>query len=72
MVTEDARCACEIKSVLVMAKAAFEKKKALFTSKLDLNLRKTLVNYYIWSAELYGAKNYTLRKLRRSEISGKF
>jgi hypothetical protein len=44
-------CACEIKSRIVMAKAAFDKKKALFTNKLDLNLRKTLVKCYIWSTE---------------------
>jgi hypothetical protein len=31
-----------------MAKAAFNKKKILFTSKLDLNLRKKLVKCYIW------------------------
>jgi len=30
-----------------MAKAAFKKKKTLFTIKLDLNLRKKLVKYYI-------------------------
>jgi len=41
-----------------MAKAAFNKnKKNLFTSKLDLNLRKRLV----WSIALYGAENWTLR-----------
>jgi hypothetical protein len=38
-----------------MAKAAFKKKKkkkkkkSLFTSKLDLNLRKQLAKRYIWS-----------------------
>jgi len=41
MLTEDGRCMCEIKSRIAMAKAAFNKKKKLFTSKLDLNLRKT-------------------------------
>ena len=43
MLTEDGRCTCEIKSRIAMAKAAFNKKKNLFTSKLDLNLRKKLV-----------------------------
>jgi hypothetical protein len=38
----DTRCTRKIKSRLAMAKAAFSK-KALFTSKLDLNLRKKLV-----------------------------
>jgi len=33
-------------------KAAFNK-KTLFTSKLDLNLRKKLVKCYIWSMVLY-------------------
>jgi hypothetical protein len=47
MITNDARCTCEIKSRIAMAKAAFNKKKTLFTSKLTLNLRKKLVKCYI-------------------------
>ena len=43
-----------------MAKAAFNKKKNLFTSTLDLNLRKNLVKCYIWSMALYGAETWTL------------
>ena len=44
-----------------MAKAAFNKKKTLFTSKLDLNLRKKILKCYIWSIALYGAETWTLR-----------
>jgi len=44
-----------------MAKAAFSKKKNVFTSTLDLNLRKKLVKYYIWSMALYGDETWTLR-----------
>ena len=44
-----------------MAKAAFGKKKTLFTRKLDLNLRKKLIKCYIWSMALYGAETWTLR-----------
>ena len=44
-----------------MAKAAFNKKKTLFTTKLDLNLRKKLVKCYIWSMALYGAETWTLQ-----------
>ena len=44
-----------------MAKAAFNKKKNLFTSKLDLNLRNELVKCYVWSMALYGAETWTLR-----------
>jgi hypothetical protein len=36
-----------------MAKAALNKKKIIFTSKLDLNLRKKLVKCYIWSMAFY-------------------
>jgi hypothetical protein len=45
-----------------MAKAAFNK-KTVFTSKLDLELRKKLVKWYIWSIALYGVETWTLRKL---------
>ena len=40
MLTDDGRGTCEIKTWIAMAKAAFNKKKNLLTSKLDLNLRK--------------------------------
>jgi len=46
---------------IAMAKAAFSKKKTLFTSNLELNLRKELLNCYIWSMALYGAETWTLR-----------
>jgi len=44
-----------------MAKAAFNKKRALFTSTLDLKLRKKLVKCYIWSIAFYGAETWTIR-----------
>jgi hypothetical protein len=55
-ITNDARCTHENKSRINMAKEAFNKKKALFTSKLDLHLRKKLVKRYFWSIALYGAE----------------
>jgi hypothetical protein len=60
MIINDARCTNEIKSSTAMAKAAFNEKKTLFTSKSDLNLRIKLVNYYTLSIALYGAGNWTL------------
>jgi len=60
MLTNDRRCTCEIKPRIAMAKAAFSKKKNLFTSTLDLNLRKKLVKCYIWSMALYGAESWML------------
>jgi len=47
---------CEIKCKIAMAKVAFNKKRALFTSTLDLELRKKLVKCYVWSIALYGAE----------------
>jgi hypothetical protein len=62
MITNDARCTREIKVRIAMAKAAFNK-KTIFTSKLDLELRKKLVKCYIWSIALCDAETLTLRKL---------
>ena len=61
MLTNDGRCACEIKYRIAMEKAAFNKKKTLFTSTLDLNLRRKLVQCYIWSMALYGTETLTIR-----------
>jgi hypothetical protein len=67
--TKDARCTCEIKCRTSKAKAAFSK-KTLFTSKLDLNLRKKLVKCNTCSVALEGAKILTLES--RSEILEEF
>jgi hypothetical protein len=60
ILTNDGRCTCEINSRIAMAKAVFNKKRALFTSTLDLKLRKKLVKCYIWSIALYGFETWTL------------
>jgi len=39
-----------------MAKAAFNKKRTLFTSTLDLEMRKKLVKCYVSSIALCGAE----------------
>jgi hypothetical protein len=43
MLTNDGRCTCEIQFSIAMAKEAFNKKRALFTSILDVKLRKKQV-----------------------------
>ena len=69
MLTEDGRCTCEFKSRIAMAKAAFSKKKKnLLTSKLDLNLRKKLVKYYVWSIALHGGEISTLRATDKKHL----
>ena len=68
ILTNDGRCTCEIKCRIAMAKAAFNKKRALFTSTLDLELRKKRVKCYIWSIPLYGAETWTLRAVDRKHL----
>ena len=63
ILTNDGRSTCDIKSRIVMAKAAFHKKKALFTSKSKSYLRNQLVKCYIWSIALCGAGTWTLREV---------
>ena len=68
MITEDATYTWEIKSIIAMANATFNKKKSLFTSRFDLNLRKKLVKCYTLSIALFGAETWTLRKVDRNYL----
>ena len=69
ILTNDGRCTCEIKCRIAMAKAAFNKKRTLFTSTLDLELRKKLVKCYIWSIALYGAETWTFRAVDQKHLA---
>jgi hypothetical protein len=51
-----------------MAKITFNKKRALFTSTLELEVRKKLVKCYIWSIALYGAETWTLRSVDQKHL----
>jgi len=57
------RCTRDLRFRITMAKAVFNKKKALFTSKLALHFRTKLVKCYIWGTALYGAETRTFRKV---------
>jgi hypothetical protein len=61
MLTNGGTCTCGIKCKIAMAKATFNKKRARYTGKVDLKLRKKLVKCCIWSVALYGAETWTLR-----------
>jgi len=63
MMTNDARYTQEIKSRISMAQVAFNKAKAVFTSKIDLSVMKKVVKRYIGSIALDGAETWTLRKV---------
>jgi hypothetical protein len=51
-----------------MAKAAFNKKRALFNSTLDLELRKKLVKCYVSSIASYGAETWTFRAVDQKHL----
>jgi len=68
ILTNDGRYTCEIKCRIPMAKAALNKKRTLFTSTLDLELRKKLVKCYVWSIALYGAETWTLRAVDQKHL----
>jgi hypothetical protein len=61
MITDE-RYTCEIKSRICVVIAAFNKKKTLFISKFDLNLRRKLVKLCTWNIALHGAEISTLRE----------
>jgi hypothetical protein len=44
------------------------KKRTLFSSTLDLELRKKLVKCYLWSIALYGAETWTLRTVDQKHL----
>ena len=67
MFRNDTRYTWEIQSRTTMERAPFNKNKALFTSKLDLILRKKLLKCYIWSIPLCGDE-WTLRKADRKYL----
>ena len=49
-----------------MAKVPSDKKRALFTNTLDLELRKKLVKCYSWSVALCGAETGRVRAVIRN------
>jgi hypothetical protein len=53
---------------VAMAKESFNKKRVLFTSILDVQLRKELVIYYIWCLAVYGAETWTLRAVDQKQL----
>jgi uncharacterized protein (DUF488 family) len=68
MITYDVICRRDIKSKIVVAKAAFTEMRTPFTSQEDLQLRKKVVKRYVWSSVLYGAETWTLRKVHHKHL----
>jgi len=68
ILTNDGKCTCELKCRIAMTKDAFNKKRTLFTSTLDLEWRKKLVKCYVWGIALYGAETWTLRAVDQKHL----
>ena len=66
----DAGCMQEVKFVILIAKAVSIKAMTLFTSKLDLNLRKKLVKCYIavYCAEIWTRENVSRTFFKHFEM----
>jgi hypothetical protein len=62
-ITNGARCRREINYRIVTTEATFNRKKTLFTSKLNINLREKLIKCCIWSKTLCAAEIWVLRKV---------
>jgi hypothetical protein len=63
IITNDARCTREIKSKIVLGKAAFNRKKTPSTSRLDLIFKEETCEML-----LYGAEIWTHRKVGRKYL----
>jgi hypothetical protein len=69
LLTRHARSTREIKSWIFKAKAAFNKKKGRFTSKIGvIYIRKKLVKCYFCRVDLYVAETWTLRKINQKYL----
>jgi len=62
LIANDARCTLEIKTRVVLAKSAFNKKK-FFHQPIGLTFRNKLVKCYIWSIAWYDVETWALRKV---------
>jgi hypothetical protein len=71
MLRNDGRCIYDSKCRIAMAKGAFNRKKTLFTSTLDRNLRKKLVKCYITITNYIWCRNLDASS-SRSKTPGKF
>jgi hypothetical protein len=68
VLTRDGYCSRQINMSIAIAKEAFNGKISLLTRKLNIELRKKLVRFYVCSIALYGSEIWTLRKLEQKYL----
>jgi len=62
LILQDGYCEKDIQSRTEIAKKAFMDKKRLFTSNMNLELKKRIMRCLIWSVALYAAETWTMTK----------
>ncbi|KAJ4429433.1 hypothetical protein ANN_21602 [Periplaneta americana] len=67
-ISSNMSCCQEVKRRIAMAKEAFNRKRSVFCGFLEKELRKRLVNCFVWSVALYGAETWTLRRSEEKRI----
>src|SRR6218665_1232915 len=69
LITSDARCDTEIKTMIGMAKNAFNQRKELLSKNLNKDTKKRIIKAIIWNVALYAAETWTYKKedIRRLE-----
>src|SRR5215831_12141300 len=68
LITEDGRCAQEVKCRIAMAKQAFTRRKKILCSKMNMALRARLAKTLVWPVLLYGSATWTVRKEDRKRL----
>jgi len=51
-----------------MPKATFDKTQTIFTSKSDLNVRKKLVNYFVWNVAFIRSEHVDQKFIESFEL----
>ena len=68
MKVRDGYCTREVKITTTIAEEVFNIEISLLRSKLSTELRKKLVNCYVWGIAVYGSEALALRKLDRQYL----
>ena len=62
VITRNAKCHEDIKKRIAIAKAAFNKRREIFTKSIGINTRKRIMKCLVWSVATYYAETWTLRQ----------
>ena len=68
LLSEDGHCIKEIWSRSEIAKKVFTEKKKLFTGKMNLELKKRIMKFLIWSVAPYAAETWRLTPTDRRRL----